>query len=76
MVLGGAVKGQKIYNSFPTFALGTDNDFDTRGRWIPTAAVDQYGAALVNWFGVNANQVFPNLAGLNKIHANPFTFFS
>jgi len=76
MVMGGAVKGKQIYNSFPTFALGTDDDFDTRGRFIPSAAVDQYGAALVDWFGVNPNQVFPNLAALNKIKANPFTFLS
>jgi uncharacterized protein (DUF1501 family) len=73
-VLGGAVKGQKIYNKFPTFALGSNDDFDVRGRWIPTAAVDQYGAALVNWFGVSdATQVFPNL---NTFGTNPFTFFS
>jgi len=75
MVLGGAVKGQKVYGTFPTFELGSGDDFDTRGRWIPSAAVDQYGAALVNWFGVNANQVFPNLAALDKVKANPFSFF-
>jgi uncharacterized protein (DUF1501 family) len=76
MVLGGAVKGKQVYGTFPTFALGSDDDFDTRGRWIPSAAVDQYGAALVNWFGVDANQVFPNLATLDKTKANPFKFFS
>ena len=76
MVLGGAVKGQLVYGTFPTFELSTGDDFDTRGRWIPSAAVDQYGAALVNWFGVNANQVFPNLATLDKTKANPFTFLS
>jgi uncharacterized protein (DUF1501 family) len=76
MVVGGLVKGQQVYGTFPTFELGTGDDFDTRGRWIPSAAVDQYGAALVNWFGVNANQVFPNLAALDKKKANPFTFLT
>jgi uncharacterized protein (DUF1501 family) len=74
MVLGGAVKGNKIYGTFPTFALGMNDDFDTRGRWIPTGSVDQYGAALVNWFGVNASAVFPNLATFGT--TNPFSFFS
>jgi len=75
MVLGGAVKGQKIYGTFPTFALGSNDDFDTRGRWIPSGAVDQYGASLVNWFGVDATQVFPNLGSFSS-KKNPFTFFS
>ena len=75
MVLGGAVKGQKIYGTFPTFALGSNDDFDTRGRWIPSGAVDQYSASLVNWFGVDATQVFPNLGSFSS-KKNPFTFFS
>ena len=76
-VLGGAVKGQTIYNSFPLFELNGPNDYDGRGRWIPTAAVDQYGATLVNWFGIptnpttGANPVFPNLTTFG---ANPLTF--
>lgn len=77
MVLGGPVKGQKIYGSFPTFALGGPDDFDTRGRWIPPIAVDQYGASLINWFGItnptDVATVFPNLS---KFGANPLTFFS
>jgi uncharacterized protein (DUF1501 family) len=73
MVIGGAVKGNKIYGTFPTFALGSNDDFDTRGRWIPSSAVDQYGAALVNWFGVDATKVFKNVSSFG---ANPFTFFS
>jgi uncharacterized protein (DUF1501 family) len=76
LVLGGAVKGQTIYNSFPQFVLNGPNDFDTRGRWIPTAAVDQYGATLVNWFGIptgsaGMQKVFPNLSNFGT---NPLTF--
>jgi uncharacterized protein (DUF1501 family) len=76
LILGGAVKGQTIYNSFPTFMLNGPSDFDTRGRWIPTAAVDQYGATLVNWFGIPTGSagmqtVFPNLS---KFGTNPLTF--
>jgi hypothetical protein len=71
------VKGQRVYNSFPTFQLGGADDFDGRGRWLPTAAVDQYGASLINWFGItdaaDVATVFPNLSVFN---ANPLTFFS
>ncbi len=81
LVMGGAVKGQKIYNSFPTFALNGPNDFDGRGRWIPTAAVDQYGESLIRWFGItdaaNIAKVFPNLANFDtSTNPNPLTFFS
>ncbi|HVO97731.1 MAG TPA: DUF1501 domain-containing protein [Bryobacteraceae bacterium] len=65
MALGGAVQGGQIFGKFPTFELGGPDDTDTRGRWIPTTSVDQYGATLCNWFGIPASAmatVFPNLA--------------
>jgi len=71
-VMGGAVHGGNFYgvvgpNSsiFPTLQLGGPNDTDTRGRWIPTASVDQYGATLGTWFGLPATDlpiVFPLLS--------------
>jgi uncharacterized protein (DUF1501 family) len=65
MVAGGAVQGGQIYGAFPTFQLGGANDTDTRGRWIPTTAIDQYGATLASWFGIPTAAlpaVFPNLS--------------
>ena len=53
--------------------LGQDQDVDkNRGRWIPTTAVDQYGATLSSWFGIPdsaMNAIFPNLAnfGVRKL---------
>ena len=69
MVIGGAVQGGQIYGAFPTFELGGPNDTDTRGRWIPTTAVDQYGATLASWFGIPDSAlatVFPNFANFGS----------
>jgi uncharacterized protein (DUF1501 family) len=65
LVLGGAVQGGQIYGQFPAFELAGPNDTDTRGRWIPSTSIDQYGATLCSWFGIPASAmatVFPNLA--------------
>jgi len=64
-VMGGAVQGGRIFGKFPALQLGGPNDTDTRGRWIPTTSIDQYGATLCSWFGIPSSglaTVFPNLA--------------
>lgn len=65
LILGGAVKGNAVYGTFPTLALGGPDDAGNNGRWIPTTALDQYGATLASWFGVpdaSLPAIFPNLA--------------
>jgi uncharacterized protein (DUF1501 family) len=75
--MGGAVKGGDLYGQFPTQGLGSansPNDANNRGVWIPTTSLDQYGATLATWFGLNATQlasVFPNL----KNFTNPLPAF-
>ena len=62
-VLGGAVKGGTVYGKMPSFVLAGPDDADTRGRWIPTTSIDQYGATLSSWFGVpdsKLTSIFPN----------------
>jgi len=64
VILGDAVKGNALYGTFPTLALGGPDDADQNGRWIPTTALDQYAATLASWFGVsdaNLPTIFPNL---------------
>ena len=75
MVMGGVVRGGDFYGVpgsngtvFPTLAPAGPDDTDegngARGRWIPTVAVDQYGATLAAWFGIGNTDlaaVFPNL---------------
>jgi len=70
IVAGGAVKGG-LYGQFPTLALGGDSDSESRGNWIPTTSLDQYGATLAQWFGVsNLLDVFPNLSNFKPSEYN------
>lgn len=63
IVVGGGVRGQNIYGTYPDLAAG--NSLDTgRGRLIPTTSVDEYFAELALWFGVSPSDlptVFPNI---------------
>ena len=63
LVLGGAVRGGKVYGRFPIVATGTDTDAG-QGRLIPTTAVDQYAGTFASFMGLSATQradVLPNI---------------
>lgn len=69
-VVGGAVKGRKIYGQYPGLAVNPEsgaeiNPLDTgRGRLIPTTSCDAYFAELALWLGVSRGQlplVLPNI---------------
>jgi uncharacterized protein (DUF1501 family) len=66
LVMGGGVKGGKIYGTFHNMQIGAGNPADAgQGRLIPDISVDQYAATMAKWMGASAadlNVVFPNLA--------------
>lgn len=75
-VIGDSVRGGDFFGldtsngtPFPTLIVDGPDDAtfssnNARGRWIPTASVEQYAATLARWFGLPENEmasVFPNI---------------
>jgi uncharacterized protein (DUF1501 family) len=81
LVIGDSVLGGNFHGTpngstgsiFPLMQVGgpddtTNNVNNGRGRWIPTTASEQYGAALAKWFGVadiDMPSVFPKIGNFN-----------
>jgi uncharacterized protein (DUF1501 family) len=71
MIMGGSVKGGRVYGSYPTAQeltpggrLDTAKGSHAAGRMIPTTSADEYIAELAQWFGVPTSrltEVVPNL---------------
>ncbi len=68
-VLGGAVRGGRLFGTFPTLAVNGPDDTG-RGRWIPTTSVDEFSATLATWFGVSASDLPTVLPNIGRF-ANP-----
>ena len=67
-VMGGAVKGKRLYGAPPAIGHNTSDDVG-QGRLIPTMAVDQYASTLARWFGVSdgdLSTVLPNIGNYDR----------
>ncbi|RTL35785.1 MAG: DUF1501 domain-containing protein [Burkholderiales bacterium] len=68
LILGGAVRGGQVYGRFPYPALGGSDDAGSRGALIPSTSLEQFGATLARWFGLDAgaiNTAFPSLTAFS-----------
>ena len=66
MIVGGGIKGGRIFGTMPELELGGSSDLTGQGIWIPTTSVTQMTAGIGSWMGLNASQlstVFPELGG-------------
>ena len=62
-MVGGPVRGRKIYGTMPTLEIGGADDVGG-GRIVPTTSVDTYAATLASWFDVadsDLTTIAPNL---------------
>lgn len=76
IVLGGAVRGQRIFGRYPSLAVNPErgaeeNPLDVgRGRFIPTTSVDQFFAELALWLGVSKTDlplILPNVGNFYSL---------
>jgi len=68
MVFGGPIDGGKVFGKFPSLEIGGSDDVGNGGRMIPTTSVDKYYAELVDWFGVqpqDLDYVLPNFGNFS-----------
>lgn len=64
MIMGGAVKGGRVFGEYPTLNNSSDRFLVNRGRIIPKISVDEFYAEVAMWFGVdtsNLHYLLPNL---------------
>merc|ERR1711990_214557 len=69
-VLGGGIRGGRVFNDFPTSLLqGNDQDVG-RGRLIPKYPWENMMVPIAEWMGVEESRlsgsVFPNLANFDR----------
>lgn len=63
LIMGGKVKGQEIYGSYPSLRLNSAIEIGG-GVLIPKVSTDEYFAELALWYGVSKGSLvdlFPNL---------------
>ncbi len=76
MVMGGAVKGGKIYGSYPRMNVSNNNrNVSNRGLFIPALSTDELYAELALWYGVSPYDlcyILPNLANFYSYSASNY----
>lgn len=68
-VVGGAVRGGRIYGDVPPPEFGHDYDAG-RGRLIPSISVDEYAGAFGRWFGLSESDLIEAIPSLQNFDGN------
>lgn len=76
LILGGAVRGGQVYGRFPYPALGGADDAGSRGALIPSTSLEQFGATLARWFGLDASAVAAAFPALTAFSPQDLGFMS
>lgn len=76
MIMGGSVKGGKIYGAFPSMNL-TNNaqNISFRGNFIPAVSTDEMYAEMALWYGVSPADlcyILPNIGNFYSYSANNY----
>lgn len=74
IVMGGSVNGGSIYGTYPSLAIGSNDDIGG-AIILPTLSTDEYFAELALWFGVSPGDlpyVLPNITNFyNPLSGTP-----
>eukprot|EP00746_Dinoflagellata_sp_MGD_P168408 gnl/MRDRNA2_/MRDRNA2_99843_c0_seq1.p1 gnl/MRDRNA2_/MRDRNA2_99843_c0~~gnl/MRDRNA2_/MRDRNA2_99843_c0_seq1.p1 ORF type:complete len:1948 (-),score=297.36 gnl/MRDRNA2_/MRDRNA2_99843_c0_seq1:198-6041(-) len=74
MIIGGGLKGGRVFNKYPTSLLAGNEQDAGRGRIIPKYPWESMMVPIAHWMGMDSSQskvVFPNLANFNSTHIIP-----
>ncbi|MFK7993146.1 MAG: DUF1501 domain-containing protein [Granulosicoccus sp.] len=73
MAMGGAVKGGAIYGTLPSLDINGPDSVH-RGRVLPTLSATQYAATLLDWIGLQDDQIGEVLPTLNNFNIKNLDF--
>jgi uncharacterized protein (DUF1501 family) len=69
----GSLNGGKMFGTLPDLKPKSDDDYDDKGRMIPTTGQDQVNASICEWFGVEESfisELFPNLTNFETVEGD------
>ncbi len=75
IVMGNAVAGGDIYGSIPRILVDGPDD-SRNGRIVPTTAVCQYAATMLNWLGLNSTEIDQLLPSLKNFDNHNLGFLA
>jgi len=74
-MMGAPVNGGDIYGQVPRILVGGPDD-SRNGRIVPSTAVSQYAATMLNWLGLNDSELNELLPSLRNFTARDLGFLA